>query len=386
MSEAVRLPPADSAPENSKKQTTLRLTRRRIVLRVPKHALGHGKSGRNVRAGNLSSRAIDRASQSSKRWWQRCAGAIGADAFHPINSPVDKTNREPENAGDSSSPANIPDSSTNERRAVMTSYQPRVAFVLGIAFSLSMFLTACRKPTPKTEQAAPPPGQSATGVVPAPSSPATPASAATPASSATPPAPAPVRTAPTPPRLPRIIPAGTSLSTRISSPLGSKTSAAGDRFDGTLVNSVRLNGKVVIPAGSAVSGVVVTAHSAGKFKGAASLAVRLTAVNVNGKSYPIRSNTISQETTGKGKRTGALVGGGAGGGALIGGLAGGGKGAVIGGLVGAGAGTVGAAVTGNTRDISYPAETVLAFRLRNSLNLDAGTAANSADPPPPSQE
>jgi hypothetical protein len=165
--------------------------------------------------------------------------------------------------------------------------------------------------------------------------------------------------------------------------LSSKTSTSGDRFHGSLVNSVRLNGNVVIPAGSGVSGVVVTAHSAGKFKGAASLAVRLIAVNVNGQSYPIHTNTISQQTTGKGKRTGALVGGGAGGGALIGGLAGGGKGALIGGLLGAGAGTVGAGATGNNRDISYPAETVLAFHLARSLNLDAGSTANSAEPPPP---
>ncbi|MGA9957424.1 MAG: hypothetical protein WBQ06_04025, partial [Acidobacteriaceae bacterium] len=105
-------------------------------------------------------------------------------------------------------------------------------------------------------------------------------------------------------------------------------------------------------------------------------------------SYPISSNTISQETKGKGKRTGAMVGGGAGGGALIGGLAGGGKGALIGGLVGAGAGTVGAGATGNNRDISYPAETVLAFRLSKSLNLDAGaTGADTQEaPPPPPQQ
>ena len=261
----------------------------------------------------------------------------------------------------------------------MTSYKPRVALTLGVAFSLSMFLTACSKPAPPSEQPTPPPGQSATGATPAPSSPATPAA----------PAPAPVPPpAPAPPPPPRIIPAGSSLSTRISSALSSKTSTAGDRFNGSLVNSVRLNGNVVIPAGSAVSGVVVTAHSAGKFKGAASLAVRLIAVNVNGKSYPISSNTISQETKGKGKRTGAMVGGGAGGGALIGGLAGGGKGALIGGLVGAGAGTVGAAATGNNRDISYPAETVLAFRLSKSLNLDAGLTATDSDsaPPPPPQQ
>jgi hypothetical protein len=261
----------------------------------------------------------------------------------------------------------------------MTSYPPRLALTLGIAFSLSMFLTACNKPAPPSEQPAPPPGQSATGATPAPSSPATPAA----------PAPAPVPPpAPAPPPPPRIIPAGTSLSTRISSSIGSKTSTSGDRFHGSLVNSVRLNGNVVIPAGSAVSGVVVTAHSAGKFKGAASLAVRLIAVNVRGQSYPISSNTISQETKGKGKRTGAMVGGGAGGGALIGGLAGGGKGALIGGLVGAGAGTVGAGATGNNRDISYPAETVLAFRLSKSLNLDAGaTGADTQEaPPPPPQQ
>jgi hypothetical protein len=258
----------------------------------------------------------------------------------------------------------------------MTSYKPRVALVLGVAFSLSIFLTACNKPAPPSEQPAPP-GQSATGATPAPagSSPATPSAPA--------PVPPPV---PAPPPPPRIIPVGTSLSTRISSALSSKASTSGDRFNGSLVNSVRLNGNVVIPAGSPVSGVVVTAHSAGKFKGAASLAVRLIAVNVNGQSYPISSNTISQETKGKGKRTGAMVGGGAGGGALIGGLAGGGKGALIGGLVGAGAGTVGAAATGNNRDISYPAETVLAFRLSKSVNLDAGTtSADTAPAPPPPQ-
>jgi hypothetical protein len=69
-------------------------------------------------------------------------------------------------------------------------------------------------------------------------------------------------------------------------------------------------------------------------------------------------------------------------------LAGGGKGALIGGLVGAGAGTVGAAATGNNRDISYPAETVLGFHLSKSLNLDAGmTPADTepAPPPPPQQ-
>ena len=62
----------------------------------------------------------------------------------------------------------------------MTTYQPRVAFILGAAFSLSMFLTACNKSAPPSEQPAPPPGQSATGATPSPNSPASPAAPAHP--------------------------------------------------------------------------------------------------------------------------------------------------------------------------------------------------------------
>jgi hypothetical protein len=249
----------------------------------------------------------------------------------------------------------------------MTNQRPRVAITLGIALSLSLLMTACNKSTAPSEQASTPAEQPA-AVAPAPVPEVAPPQPVV-EPEAPQPTPPPV---PAPPPPPRILPAGTSFSARISSALSSKTSAAGDIFTGTLVNSARLKGDVVIPASSSVSGVIAGAHSAGKFKGAATLSVRLVSVNVRGRSYPIQTALISQETKGKGKRTGAMVGGGAGGGALIGGIAGGGKGALIGGLVGAGAGTAGAAFTGNNRDIAYPAETVLPFRLSSSLNLGPG--------------
>ncbi len=255
----------------------------------------------------------------------------------------------------------------------MTSYNFRVPVTLSIALSLSLFLTACNKPAAPTEQAA-------STATPAPATPTavpTPEPVAPPApeAQAAQPTPPPAPVIPPPPPPPRILPAGTSLSTRLSSALSSKANNAGDGFSGTLVNSARLNGNVVIPAGSPVTGVVAGAHSAGKFKGAATLSLKLVSVDVRGRTYPIETALISQETKGKGKRTGVMVGGGAGGGALIGGVAGGGKGALIGGLVGAGAGTAGAALTGNNRDIAYPAETVLPFRLTNSLNLGPGASA-----------
>jgi hypothetical protein len=204
---------------------------------------------------------------------------------------------------------------------------------------------------------------------------ATPAAATAPAAAPTP-APAP----PPPPPPPVVVPAGTTLSVRLGTAVSSKTSSPGEGFNGTLANSVSVHGGTAIPAGSAVSGTVTDAKSAGKFKGAASLGLTLQAITVRGRTYNITSSVYSQQTTGKGKRTAGFVGGGAGGGALIGGLAGGGKGALIGGLVGAGAGTAGAALTGNNRDISLTPETVLSFKLMNSITLPPHQRADDAPP------
>lgn len=202
---------------------------------------------------------------------------------------------------------------------------------------------------------------------------AAPAPATTPA--AAPPAAAPAPPPPPPP--PIVVPAGTTLSVRLGSAVSSKTSSPGEGFTGTLASSVSVRGERAIPAGASVSGTVTDAKSAGKFKGAASLGLTLQSITVHGANYPVTTSVYSQQTTGKGKRSAGFIGGGAGGGALIGGLAGGGKGALIGGLVGAGAGTAGAALTGNNRDISLSPETVISFKLMNSITLPPHKSADS---------
>jgi hypothetical protein len=186
-----------------------------------------------------------------------------------------------------------------------------------------------------------------------------------PSTSATTPAAAP---APAPPP-PVVIPEGTTLTVRLSQALGSKISSPGDSFRATLTSAVTVDGTTVIQAGAIARGTVVDAKPLGKFKGGAVLEIRLTSIDVNGAAQSITTSAVTRTEKGKGKRTAVLAGGGTAFGAIVGGLAGGGKGAAIGALAGGGAGTAGAAYTGN-KDIVFPAESALSFRLRSALSVN----------------
>jgi hypothetical protein len=167
---------------------------------------------------------------------------------------------------------------------------------------------------------------------------------------------------------PLVVPAGTVLTVRLGQAVGSKISSAGETFTATVASPVSVDGRTAIPAGASASGNVVDAKPLGRFKGGASLQLRLTSITVNGADQAISTSSVVRTEKGKGKRTAVLAGGGAGLGALIGGLAGGGKGAAIGALAGAGAGTGGAAFTGN-KDIVLPAESALSFKLEQPLQV-----------------
>src|SRR5579864_47986 len=167
---------------------------------------------------------------------------------------------------------------------------------------------------------------------------------------------------------PIVVPADTVITVVLDEPVGSKISSPGQNFAATVSQPVEVERRTAIPKGARATGIVKDAKAAGRFKGGASLELTLASIEINGTNYDVHTTAPVETSKGKGKRTAAMVGGGAGGGALIGGLAGGGKGAVIGGLIGAAAGTGGAGLTGN-RDISLPAETPLSFRLVDPLEI-----------------
>jgi hypothetical protein len=167
------------------------------------------------------------------------------------------------------------------------------------------------------------------------------------------------------------IPAGTPLVIRINQHISVKHSHVGDRFSGEIEEPVLdQNNRALIPRGAPVEGVIDEAHRRGHFKGSSILELRLVSLSLNGVRYPLDTNDLSRTKKGKGKRSAAFIGGGAGAGMLIGGIATGGVGLLVGGLAGGGAGALAGGLTGN-RDIEIPAESIVRFRLAEPLVLQA---------------
>ena len=137
------------------------------------------------------------------------------------------------------------------------------------------------------------------------------------------------------------IPSGTELWVTLDTPVASDTNRAEDAISGHLSRPVMIGGATVVPAGSAVNGIVTSAVKSGKVKGRAHLAMRFDSLTPKGDAERYRIITTSASRTAratKGKDA-AEIGLPALGGAVVGGLVGGKKGAVIGGAAGGGAGT-----------------------------------------------
>ena len=174
------------------------------------------------------------------------------------------------------------------------------------------------------------------------------------------------------PESPLTLPRGSRLEVRLGETIDVKHVASGDRFTGSLVAPLVIDNTVAVPAGSTATGEILVAHRRGMFKGRSVMALTLTQLEVNGTQYHIETSNLARTKKGKGRRSAAFIGGGAGMGMLIGGVATGGVGLLVGGLAGGGAGALGAAFTGN-RDLSIPAESVVTFRLQDPLTLQPET-------------
>ena len=173
------------------------------------------------------------------------------------------------------------------------------------------------------------------------------------------------------------VPSGTTLVVYLNEGVSSETANEGDRFSGTLGEPIYVNDRVAVPKNAQVSGRVVSAKGATKFKGNSELSLQLTSLSYGGHQYRINSNTWSKQGAGRGKNTAAKVGGGAALGAIIGGIAGGGKGAAIGAGAGAAAGTGAQAITKGEK-VELKPESMLQFSLEAPVTVTP-SASDSTD-------
>jgi predicted component of type VI protein secretion system len=176
------------------------------------------------------------------------------------------------------------------------------------------------------------------------------------------------------------LPAGTALPVRITETLDSATTQTGDKFTGAIASDIIVDGLVVLPQGTPVTGHVDAVQDAAHFKGSSLLTISLGAINRKGERIQVATEAYTKEGEGRGKNTAEKVGGGAAVGAILGGIFGGGKGAAIGAAAGGG---VGAGANGVTRgqQVQIPSETVVRFKLTDPIivHINSGGASNESD-------
>ena len=165
---------------------------------------------------------------------------------------------------------------------------------------------------------------------------------------------------------PNEIPVGTEFDVRLQTSLSSKTAQVEDRFEATtMVDLLDERGRVLVPSGSVMRGVVSSVNKATRTDRKGSLTVAFDQVTINGRAHPMRA-TVTQALESEGiKGEAGKIGIGAGAGAILGAILGGAKGALAGILIGGG-GTI-AATEG--KDVELPVGTTLRVRLDSPLTL-----------------
>lgn len=161
------------------------------------------------------------------------------------------------------------------------------------------------------------------------------------------------------------IPVGQELDVRLRNSLSSETARVEQRFEATTVVDLLQDGRVLVPAGSVVEGVVADVDRAGRLDRDGSLTLTFDRMRVRGVEHDINA-TATRVFESRGIRDDAGKAGiGAGVGGVVGGLIGGVKGAILGAVIGAG----GVIAATDGKDISLPAGSIVRIRMDSPLRV-----------------
>jgi len=162
------------------------------------------------------------------------------------------------------------------------------------------------------------------------------------------------------------LPEGTEIQVRLDEPLSSRTARVEDRFEASVAAPVMLDGRVVIPAGPRVRGIVTGVQRAERLIKGGRLDLTFDSIYPDDRTRrDMRGSVVSikekLDTGDKAKRAGigAVLGG------VIGSVIAGTKGAIIGAVLGGG----GALAAKLGEDVELPAGTILTLRLERALDV-----------------
>jgi hypothetical protein len=155
------------------------------------------------------------------------------------------------------------------------------------------------------------------------------------------------------------------LDVRLQNTLSSETATVEQRFEATTVVDLEQDGRVLIPAGSVVKGVVSEVEKAGRLERAGKLTLSFDAITVRGREHRIRGTATQVFKSGGIREEGGTAGAGAGAGAIVGGIIGGLKGAVLGAVIGAG----GAIAATDGKDVELPAGSMVRVRFDTPVTV-----------------
>jgi hypothetical protein len=164
---------------------------------------------------------------------------------------------------------------------------------------------------------------------------------------------------------PGTIPAGQEVDVRLRSTLSSETAQVEQRFETTTVVDLMQNGRVLVPAGSVMRGVVSDVDKAGRVDRDGALTLTFDKLSVNGRERNIRGSATEIFESKGIREEGTVAAAGAGVGGIVGGIIGGVKGAVLGAVIGAG----GAIAATDGKDITLPAGSIVRVRLDSPVRV-----------------
>jgi hypothetical protein len=162
------------------------------------------------------------------------------------------------------------------------------------------------------------------------------------------------------------IPAGSSLIVRTTRAIDSEGAELGTEYPAGIDQEIAVNG-VTLPRGTDAVLRIEQTEQAGRFRGKASLTLRLVAIVIGGQRIAVDTNEVTAASEGKGEKVTGAGAVGAAAGAILGGAFGGGKGAAIGAGVGGAAGVAATALKGQR--IKVPAESRLTFKTAKPIVL-----------------